>query len=105
MTLAQLVEAPAAERGQKLADDRWSLVGSTADQPGGFGPVDELDGAVVPEQEYLGDVSDGRPVPVLLTPYGEQELVLAGVSPTATACSSLQCRKRRRPVRNSRRRS
>ena len=31
---------------------------------------------MVPEQEYLGDVADGRPVPVLPTPDGEQQLVL-----------------------------
>ena len=56
---------------------RWSLaVGSTPDQAGGFGPVDELDGAVVPEQEDVGDVADRRPARSRLTADGEQQLVL-----------------------------
>ncbi len=77
VTLAQLVEAPAAQRGQAQPDDPLvAPIGSTADQPGGFGSVDELDGAVVLEQEYLGDVSNGRPAPVLPAPNREQELVL-----------------------------
>ena len=51
VSLAQLVQAPAAERGQIQADDTLvAPVGSTADQPGGFRTVDEFDGAVVAEQ-------------------------------------------------------
>jgi hypothetical protein len=82
VSFAQLVQAPAAERGQAQADDALVVpVGSTADQPRGFGPVDEFDGAVVAEQECLGDVSDRRPIPIRLTPNREQQLVLGRSEP------------------------
>ncbi len=54
---------------------------TAVDETGGFGPVDEADCAVVAEQEMLGDITD------------------RGTS--RVACSSLQCRNRRNPVRNS----
>jgi chloride channel protein, CIC family len=77
MSLGQLVQPPTAECSQAQSDDTLvAPVRPAADQPGGFGTVDELDGAVVPEQQCFGNVTDGRSAPPLLTPDREQELML-----------------------------
>jgi hypothetical protein len=79
---AQLVQAPAAQWRQAESHDALiATIGSTADEPGSFGPVDELDRAVMPEQQALGNVSNGRPLPILVTAYRKQELVLCRREP------------------------
>jgi hypothetical protein len=45
------------------------------DQADGLGTVDQLDGAVVAEQEGLGDLADGRPRRVGVAADGQEQLV------------------------------
>jgi hypothetical protein len=75
------------------------------DQPGRLGPVDQLDGAVVPYQQVPGHVPDGRAAGLGVPPDRQQELMLRRVSPAASACWPLQRRKRRKPVRKASSRS
>ena len=44
-------------------------------------PVDQLDGRVVPDEQVVGDVVDGRAGRVGVTPHGQQQLVLARGQP------------------------
>ena len=75
--LTQLAEPATAEGREGQADDPLVVaIGLAPDQSGRFRPVDELDRAVVPEQEDVGDLPDGRAVAARTPPDGEQELVL-----------------------------
>jgi hypothetical protein len=79
VALTQLAEAATAEGGEGQADDPLvAPVGMAPDQSGSFRPVDELDRAVVPEQEDVGDLPDGRAGATGVPPDGEQQLVLCG---------------------------
>jgi len=49
-------------------------IGDTFDEPGAFGAVDQLDDAVMPEQEMCGDLADGWRITVAAD--GEEQLVL-----------------------------
>src|SRR5579871_941504 len=51
-------------------------VGHAAHETGGDGAVDQLDDAVVAEQEVLREVADGRPATVIVPAHGQEELVL-----------------------------
>ena len=85
------LEALGAGVGEAEADDPV-VVGSrlAGDQPGGIGAVDQFDGAVVAQEQVVGDLADGRSAGVVMAADGEQQLMLAGVSPAAWACCSLQ---------------
>jgi hypothetical protein len=79
MLLAEPFELLGAAGGEAQADDAVVLgVLGALEQPGGHGAVDEADGAVVSEQQVVGDVSDGRSGRVVMTSDGEQELMLGG---------------------------
>ena len=52
-----------------------------ADEPRVLGPVHEADGAVVPEQELLGDIPDGRLGRIRMPPDDQEELMLGGRQP------------------------
>jgi nucleotide-binding universal stress UspA family protein len=70
----------APEGGEVEADDALVVaVRDALDQTGGDGPVDELDGAVVSQQQVAGDVTDRRWRAV--TPDGEEQLVLRAGEP------------------------
>lgn len=56
-------------------------VRSARDEPGSLGAIDQPDGAVVAQQEMVGDVADGRAARVGVTADGEQQLVLRGRQP------------------------
>jgi hypothetical protein len=45
------------------------------------GPIDQTDGAVVPEVEVIRDLPDGRTPPILMAPHGEKQLVLGRGQP------------------------
>jgi hypothetical protein len=51
-------------------------VGAAPDQSQGFRPVDETDRAVVPDQEHLGHLADGRSPRVPVPTDREEQLVL-----------------------------
>ena len=77
MALAQLAETAVPEGGEAQVDNSLvAPVGMAPDEAGGFRPVDQLDRAVVPEQEGLGDLPDGRTFPARVPPDREQQLVL-----------------------------
>lgn len=50
------------------------LVDDALDEPGRRGPVDQLHGAVVAQQQVVGHLTDGRIT--RMAPYREQELVV-----------------------------
>ena len=56
-------------------------VALAADQPGGIGAVDELDGAVVAEEQVVGDLADGRSAGVIVAMDGEEQLMLVRGQP------------------------
>jgi hypothetical protein len=56
-------------------------VALATDEPGALSAVDEADGAVVPEQELLGDVADGRPAAIRVAADDQEELMLSGRQP------------------------
>jgi hypothetical protein len=77
VALTELAETPTPEGGEGQVDDSLvAPVRMAPDQPGSFRAVDELDRAVVPEQEGVGHLPDGRAVPPWVPPHGEQQLVL-----------------------------
>jgi hypothetical protein len=79
MLLAEAFELLCAAGGEPEADDAVVLgVLGALEQPGRDGPVDEADGAVMPEEQVVGDVSDGRSGRVVMTSDREQELMLGG---------------------------
>src|SRR5262245_41634777 len=68
-------QAAAAPRREAEPDDAPIVrVDLALDEPGAFGPVDELDGAVVAEQQMFRDVTDRRIA--RMAADGEQQLVL-----------------------------
>jgi hypothetical protein len=76
---AELSEPAAAEwRQSEPHDPVVVVVGSALDEAGGFGPVDQTDCAVVPNQERLGNVSDGRLARTRTSSNCEQKLMLHG---------------------------
>ncbi len=52
-----------------------------ADEPGGFGAVDEADRAVVTQEQVVGDVADRRASGVRIPAYGQHELMLGRRQP------------------------
>jgi hypothetical protein len=50
-------------------------------EAGDLGPIDQLDGAVVAQEEVVGDVADGGRVGPGMAADGEQQLVLLGGEP------------------------
>jgi hypothetical protein len=65
-----------------------------------LGTVDQLDGAVVAQQQGPGDLADGRPIRVGMAADGQQQLVLGWGEPGRSGLlGAPQCRKRRKPVR------
>ncbi len=66
-----------ARRGELQADDPMVVrVAYPLDQLGRHRPVHQPDGAVVAQQEVVGDLTDGRAAAVRVPPDGEQELLL-----------------------------
>ena len=58
---------------------RWSsLIAGSLHEARRFGAIDETGGAVVPQEQCLGDVVHGRCSRPGMTPDGEQQLVLSG---------------------------
>lgn len=75
----QLLGAPSSQSEPDAAV--IVAVALTADEPGVLGPVHEADGAVVAEQELLGDIPDGRPERIGMAPDDQEELMLGGRQP------------------------
>lgn len=74
---AELTEAAAAQWCQAQPHDPVVLaVGSAPYEAGCFGPVDQADRAVVPDQEHFGDLTDSRRSPIPVTSDRQQELML-----------------------------
>lgn len=79
MLLAEGFELRGAAGREPETDDTMVLgVLGALEQPGRDGAVDQADGAVVPEEQVIGDVSDGRSGRVVMTSDREQELMLGG---------------------------
>jgi chloride channel protein, CIC family len=77
--LGQLLEATGPERRQAQPDDSTvAAVGRPRDESERLRAADELDGAVVPQQERIGDVADGRAVRIPRSADREEKLVLRG---------------------------
>ena len=86
--------------------DRAGVLASVWRRPAGrHRPVDQLDGAVVADQQVAGDLPHRRAPPVGMPWTASSSWCWAGVRPAASACWPLQDRNRRRPVRNASRRS
>src|SRR5262245_53431448 len=82
MRLREPSEHARTVRGQPDANDApVVVVGNAPHEVDILGTIHELDGAVVPEQQRLGDLADRRPAPVGISAYGEEELVLRGGDP------------------------
>ena len=75
--LGQGVEPLMAERSQRQADEAL-IVGVTPalDEAEVLRPVDEADGAVMPDEQVAGDVGDRGAERVAVAPDGQQQLVL-----------------------------
>jgi len=79
MLLAEGFELGGAAGREPETDDTVVLgVLGALEQPGRDGAVDEADGAVMSEEQVIGDVSDGRSGRVVMTSDREQELMLGG---------------------------
>lgn len=77
MRLGQGVDPLVTQRGEGEAGEALVVgVASAFDEAEVLGPVDETNGAVVPDEEGPGDVGDGRAPAVGVAADGEQELVL-----------------------------
>ena len=77
MSLAQLAQAPGAERGGTEPDHPMVVgIRDPPDESRLLGPVDEADHAVVPEQQRLGDLPDRGSTPIDVPTDGQQQLVL-----------------------------
>ncbi len=73
----QPVQPAGAVRGEPdPGDPAVAVVAPPLDQPGRFGPVDQLDRAVRPEQQVFGQVADGGRVGAGMALDGQQQLVL-----------------------------
>lgn len=75
--MGELFEVKLAERLELGGSPRRELqpdhavvrrILSTGDEPGAFGPIDEADRAVVAQKQVAGDVANGRPLWVRVTP-------------------------------------
>lgn len=74
-------QALAPEVGESDVDDPVvGRVEGALDEPGPFGPVDQLDRRVVAQEEVAGDVAH-RGIAVV-APDGEEQLVLCGRDPS-----------------------
>jgi hypothetical protein len=74
---AQAGHPPCPGRGQPHPDQPpVVVVAAPADQPEGLGPVGQLDGAVVADQEVRGQLADGRAAGVGVEAQDQQQLVL-----------------------------
>ncbi len=58
-------------------------VGAALDEPEPHTAVDQPDGAVGPDEQVLGDVTNGRPAPVGMPAPGQEQLVLGSGEPCA----------------------
>src|SRR5581483_8291515 len=77
VALRQALQHPQAAGGEREPDNPpVDPVASPPYQPCGLGSIHEPHGAVVAEQEVAGDVGDGRPVGIRVSPDGEEQLVL-----------------------------
>src|SRR3954454_7613986 len=77
--LAEGFELLGAAGGEPETDDAVVLgILGALEQLGGHGAVDESDGAVMAQEQVVGDVSDGRSGRVVMTSDGQQELMLGG---------------------------
>jgi hypothetical protein len=74
----------AATLGRELQADEAPVgaVSVAANESRPFGPVHELDRAVMTEQQVLGDLPDRRVVGPTMAPHCEQELVLLAREPS-----------------------
>ena len=78
----ELLEGGGALLGQGQPDDPPVIgVFLADDQPGGLGPLGQLDGTVVAKQQIAGHVADSWPARVVMPPHREQQLVLGGGKP------------------------
>ncbi len=66
-----------------------------------FGAIHEARGAVVAQQQLVGDVADLGPRGSTCPRTASSSWCWAGVSPAALAWASLQCWNRRKPVRRA----
>lgn len=74
---SELGEDPITLGGQPDPDQpRVAAVGDPAHEASGLRPVDELDRAVVPQQQIVGEVADGRRLATRVALDGDQKLVL-----------------------------
>ncbi len=77
MACAELAEPTPTQRGQPEPDDPLVVgVGRPPHQSGVLGPIDQPNGAVVPEQQGLRHVTDRGAAPVPVPTDREQELML-----------------------------
>jgi hypothetical protein len=74
---SQLVQPLGAVRGEPdPGDPAVTIVAPAFDQPGGLGAIDQLDRAVRPEQQVLGQIADRGRVGAGMAFDGQQQLVL-----------------------------
>ncbi len=79
MQLGELFDAPIAEAGEAKTDDPAVIaVPEAADKAGLHGPVHQLHGAVVAEQQVVGHLPDGGTGWVGMAPDSQEQLVLGG---------------------------
>ena len=77
MKCGERLEACGALVGERETDDPVVIpAAGPTDQPRGFGTVDELHGAVVPEEQVVRGLADGGCLGARVPADGEQQLVL-----------------------------
>ena len=82
MARAELSEPASCERSEAKAHRAMVVaVGLTADEARDLSSIDESDGAVMTQEQRIGDLSDGRPPGVAVASDREQELVLRRSEP------------------------
>jgi len=73
----ELIEQPLSFRGEhEVHDPPVVLIHPPPHEPSLFGSIDELDRAVVAQEEMVGDVADGGRRLVFVAADGEEQLVL-----------------------------
>jgi hypothetical protein len=75
----ELAQSTGAECSESETDHSLVVgIGTALDQVCGRRSVDESDGAVMSQQQRIGDIADGRAQRAVVAAYGEQQLVLRG---------------------------
>lgn len=82
MLSGELAETAPAAIGERDAHDAVVVAILTpANQASGLGPVDELDDAVMAQEQLGGEIAHGRMTGLGVAAYREEELVLSGRDP------------------------